>query len=143
MRLTTRTNLAMRALMYCAANKGQIVRKHAIAEACGASENHLAQVIHLLARRGFLKTIRGRAGGLTLARDAQEISVGQVFRSFESVLPFTDCSEASSSCPLASVCKLKCLLADAVEGFYATLDKTSLADLVEDNTALLTLLKAA
>ncbi len=55
MRLTTRTNLAMRTLMFCAVNPGRIVRKHEVAEACGASENHLAQVIHLLARQNFLK----------------------------------------------------------------------------------------
>ena len=68
MRLTTRTNLAMRTLMFCAVNPGQIVRKHEVATACGASENHLAQVIHLLARKGYIKTQRGRSGGLMLAR---------------------------------------------------------------------------
>jgi Rrf2 family transcriptional regulator, nitric oxide-sensitive transcriptional repressor len=52
MRLTTRTNLAMRTLMFCAANPGRIVRKSEVATACNASENHLAQVIHLLARAG-------------------------------------------------------------------------------------------
>lgn len=56
MRLTTRTNLAMRTLMFCAVNPGQIVRKHEVAEACGASENHLAQVIHMLARKGYVRT---------------------------------------------------------------------------------------
>ena len=56
MRLTIRTNLAMRTLMLCAANPGRIVRKHEIAGICNASENHLAQVIHLLAINGFLNT---------------------------------------------------------------------------------------
>ena len=99
MRLTTRTNLAMRTLMFCAVNHGRIVRKHEIAVACGASENHLAQVIHLLARQDLLKTRRGRAGGMTLGFDAAEIKVGTVFRIFEQVLPFTDCAEHSNSCP--------------------------------------------
>lgn len=136
MRLTTRTNLAMRTLMYCAVNKDAIVRKHSIAEACSASENHLAQVIHLLARAGFIKTIRGRAGGLCLARPAEQISVGAVFREFEGVLPFTSCSEPGSDCPLAGSCRLQCILANAVEAFYASLDRVTLSDLVKENKGL-------
>ena len=68
MRLTTRTNLAIRTLMYCAANPGVVVRKSDIAKACDASENHLGQVIHLLAQLKFIVTHRGRFGGMTLAR---------------------------------------------------------------------------
>lgn len=143
MRLTTRTNLAMRTLMFCAVNPDRIVRKHEVAQACGASENHLAQVIHLLARAGFLKTLRGRSGGLMLGRSAEAIKVGAVFRVFEGVLPFTECSEDNSTCPLVGACRLKCVLSDAVEGFYAALDKVSLADLVGGNTALHSLLKVA
>jgi Rrf2 family transcriptional regulator, nitric oxide-sensitive transcriptional repressor len=143
MRLTTRTNLAMRTLMFCAVNEDTIVRKHAVALACGASENHLAQVINLLARAGFLKTIRGRSGGLMLARPPAQISVGQVFRVFESVLPFTDCAEQNSDCPLAGACRLQCVLATAVEAFYTRLDAVSLQELVQDNKPLHSLLQVA
>ncbi|MGV8952566.1 MAG: RrF2 family transcriptional regulator [Cypionkella sp.] len=136
MRLTTRTNLAMRTLMFCAVNPDKIVRKHEVAEACNASENHLAQVIHLLARHGFLRTLRGRSGGMTLARDADQITVGAVFRVFEAVLPFTDCSEAASTCPLRGACRLQCVLNTALEAFYRGLDGVTLAELVDDNAAL-------
>jgi Rrf2 family nitric oxide-sensitive transcriptional repressor len=129
--------------MFCAVNPGKIVRKHEVAEACGASENHLAQVIHLLARSGFLKTQRGRAGGLMLGRASSEIKVGQVFRTFEGVLPFTACSEAGGDCPLVGACRLKCILSDALEEFYSKLDGVSLASLVEGNDALSDLLKVA
>lgn len=144
MRLTTRTNLAMRTLMYCAVNPGRIVRKHEIAEACGASENHLAQVIHLLARNGYITTLRGRSGGLMLARDPAQIGVGAVFRTFEAVLPFTECTEArKATCPLAGCCRLKCVLEEALDAFYARLDRATLGDLIGGNTALEALLKAA
>ncbi len=144
MRLTTRTNLAMRTLMFCAVNEGRTVRKAEVALACAASENHLAQVIHLLARKGYLKTQRGRSGGLTLGRPANEISVGEVFRSFESVLPFTECSDASAQvCPLAAACRLKCLIAEALEAFYFRLDGVSVDDLVSGNAELAGLLKVA
>jgi Rrf2 family nitric oxide-sensitive transcriptional repressor len=143
MRLTTRTNLAMRTLMFCAVNQTRIVRKYEIAKACGASENHLAQVIHLLARQNFLKTQRGRAGGLTLARPAEDIHVGQVFRIFEAVLPLTECLDATGACPLAGACRLQCVLTNALEGFYKTLDAVTLADLVKGNDPLHALLKVA
>lgn len=144
MRLTTRTNLAMRALMFCAANPGRTVRKQEIAETCNASENHLAQVIHLLARAGFLKTVRGRSGGLTLGRKAEDIHVGEVFRTFEAVLPFTECQAgAENTCPLIGCCTLKCVLQDALAAFYAVLDRTTLRDLITGNAELVHLLKVA
>lgn len=144
MRLTTRTDLAMRTLMYCAVNPARIVRKHEVAEACAASENHLAQVIHLLAQKGFLRTIRGRSGGLMLGRAATEITVGQVFRDFEAVLPFTECSGGHENCcPLAGACRLKCVLSDALAAFYAELDRVTLAELVSGNGELRNVLSIA
>lgn len=144
MRLTTRTNLAMRTLMFCAVNPDRIVRKHEVAQTCNASENHLAQVIHLLAQKGFLKTVRGRAGGLMLGRPAQDICVGEVFRTFEAVLPFAECfSSGENSCPLVGACRLKCVLGDALAAFYQKLDEVTVADLVAHNTDLATLLRVA
>lgn len=144
MRLTTRTNLAMRTLMFCAVNPGRTVRKTEVAQACHASENHLAQVIHLLAQRKFLRTVRGRSGGLMLGHAPEAITVGAVFRSFEAVLPFTDCSEgAANSCPLVAACRLKCVITDALGAFYTELDRITLADLVMGNEDLHNLLRVA
>ena len=144
MRLTTRTNLAMRTLMFCASNPDRIVRKHEVAETCAASENHLAQVIHLLAQKGYLRTIRGRSGGLMLGRAPDQITIGQVFRDFEAVLPFTECFAGhENTCPLAGACRLKCVLAEALAAFYAQLDRVTVADLVLGNDELQTLLRVA
>lgn len=142
MRLTTRTNLAMRTLMFCAANPDRIVRKREIAQACNASENHLAQVIHLMAQAGYLRTVRGRSGGMVLGCSPELISVGSVFRSFEAGLPFTECfSESGCACPLVGFCRLKTTLGAALEAFYARLDGVTLADLMHDNAGLHQLLK--
>lgn len=144
MRLTTRTNLAMRTLMFCAVNEGRVVRKTEVAQACNASENHLAQVIHLLAQKGFLRTIRGRSGGLQLGNTPENIRVGDVFRTFEANLPFTECfSGTENNCPLSACCRLKCALSDALDAFYGSLDKLNLRDMVKGNGDLSTLLKVA
>ena len=130
--------------MFCAVNHGRVVRKHEVAEACNASENHLAQVIHKMAQAGFITTIRGRLGGLKLRREAATIRVGEVVRCFESTVPFTECMEhGGGNCPMAGCCRLKCAFADALVAFYASLDRLTLSDLVVDNTDLNKLLKVA
>ncbi|WP_022703532.1 RrF2 family transcriptional regulator [Pseudorhodobacter ferrugineus] len=141
MRLTIRTNLAMRTLMFCAVNAERTVRKAEIAEACNASENHLAQVIHKLALAGFITTIRGRLGGLKLRRAPRLVGVGEVVRHFEGAVPFLDCMvEDKEPCPFVRFCELKCAFADALDAFYASLDRLTLADLIENNTEMKRLL---
>lgn len=141
MRVTMRTNIAMRALMYCAVNPGQIVRKSEIAEACNASENHLAQVVNQLARLGILNTLRGRGGGITLNKPAEEVSVGSLFRALEGGLPLAECfTDARNTCPIADCCRLQGALARAQEAFYEALDEITLADLVGGNVELTAIL---
>ncbi|MGY6549820.1 MAG: RrF2 family transcriptional regulator [Roseinatronobacter sp.] len=140
MRLTTRTNLALRTLMFCAVNKDILVRKQDAALAVNASENHLAQVINRLAQEGFITTQRGRHGGFHLARAASSISIGAVFRTFEANLPFIECFSPDNTCPLQAHCSMRAHLTRAVDAFYAALDEVYLSDLVECNTGLEALL---
>lgn len=137
MRVTMRTNLAMRILMACAVNGDRLMRRAEIARMADSSENHLAQVVHLLGQEGYLTTVRGRAGGLTLARAPEDITVGEIFRKMEGSLPIAACFDVrEDACPLKNGCRLRALLSTAVEAFYAELDKVTLADLVQDNDEL-------
>lgn len=136
MRLTTRTNLALRTLMFCAVNQEKLVRKQDAAQAINASENHLAQVINKLGQDGFITTLRGRHGGFHLARDPSCISVGEVFRAFESGLPFMECFSTANTCPLKEHCVMRPHLSRAVESFYSALDDLYLAELVHCNAGL-------
>lgn len=141
MRLTTRTNLALRALMYCAVNPGRTVRKADIATACNASLNHMGLVVNLLGRAGFIETCRGRHGGVKLARPATDISIGAVARRLEGDVLFTECFDAAdTTCPLIDCCRLRASLGQALAAFYGTLDAISLADLTDGNTRLQALL---
>ena len=141
MRLTIRTNLAARVLMCCAVNVGRTLRSADIAEVCNASGNHLAQVINQLQVNGFVATQRGRNGGLQLARAPADISIGAVFRLFESGVPFAECFAAQGNiCPLVSDCRLRSYIARAVEAFYHELDLVTLEDLVRGNCGLAQLL---
>ena len=141
MRITKRTNLAIRVLMFCGVNQGRLVTKAEIAERCNTSENHLAQVINQLGQMGFLSTHRGRNGGIALARDMADINIGDVFRRLESTVPLTECfADAENTCPLVAACRLRVAIADAAEAFYTQLEDVSLAGLVCDNDPLASLL---
>lgn len=140
MRITKRTNIAMRVLMYCGAHEGVLVTKAMVAERCNTSESHLAQVIYRLAQLGYLHTQRGRSGGFTLARPMDEIVIGDIFREFESEHPNADCfADGDDTCPLVKGCRLRLTLQEALEAFYQRLDEETLDHLVCGNTALLDL----
>jgi len=137
LRLTTRTNLAIRTLMYCAVHDGQTIRSARIAEACNASANHLAQVVNALHVNGFVQAVRGRTGGVRLARPARTVNIGEVFRLFEADVPFTECRvEETNTCPLLAACRLRDAISRALAAFYRELDLVTLEDLVKGNIKL-------
>ncbi|RMH49187.1 MAG: Rrf2 family transcriptional regulator [Alphaproteobacteria bacterium] len=137
MRLTVRTNLSIRALMYLATRGARLSRSAEIARACNCSANHLAQVINQLHAAGFIEALRGRGGGVRLARPPEAINIGDVFRAFEADVPFTECfALETNTCPLVSACRLRGAISRALDAFYGELDQVTLADLVENNRAL-------
>src|SRR6056297_2305317 len=108
MHLTLRTNLAMRALMTCAVHAPRTLRKSDIARLCNGSEAHFGMVVNRLGQGGFIETMRGRGGGIRLARPPEQITVGQVARAFEAGTPFTACFEGGQGdCPIRSACRLR------------------------------------
>lgn len=142
MRITKRTNLAIRVLMFCGANAGRLVTKNEIATRCNTSENHLAQVINQLGQLGYLHTQRGRNGGLMLARPMDQIVIGDVFRQFEAGVPLAECfADVDNTCPLISACRLRLAIADAADAFYGHLDAVRLDSLVCGNGLLLQMLQ--
>ena len=137
MRLTTRTNLAIRALMYCGVHENETVRSAEIALACNSSANHLAQVINALNAHGFVTATRGRLGGVRLARAPRVINIGEVFRLFEADVPFTECfALETNTCPLVPACRLRSAIRRAVDAFYREMDLVTLDDLVKGNFKL-------
>lgn len=137
MRLTTRTNLAVRILMVCAVNPDRRLRTAEIAALSNCSTNHAAHVVQRLHANGFLSTLRGRTGGICLARPADRVSIGTIFRIFEADIPFAECfDEENNGCPLVGACRLRNYVIRALDAFYHELDMVTLADLVRGNCGL-------
>ena len=132
MRLTLHTDYALRLLMHLALAPERRVTISDVAEAFAISRNHLVKVAHELGKAGFVETVRGRGGGLRLARPAAEIAIGDVVRAMEEDFRIVECFDrGASTCCIAPACRLKRLLRDALEAWAAVLDGATLADLVE------------
>ncbi|KQV89094.1 Rrf2 family transcriptional regulator [Pelomonas sp. Root1237] len=141
MRLTAFTDYSLRVLMFLAAEPD---RRATVGEICAAFDvkaNHLTKVVHHLAKRGWVSTVRGKGGGLTLARPAAQIRIGEVVRDTEGqALPAECFSAEASHCAIVSHCRLKGVLGEAVQAFHAVLDRYTLADITANRQQLVQLL---
>lgn len=119
MRLTRFTDYALRLLIHLAERPGARCTIAEVAAAQRVSEHHLGKVAHALARAGLVKAARGRMGGLSLARPADAITVGEVVRRLEPTDALADCA----ACIEAPTCRLPGPLDGAKEAFLSHLDQ--------------------
>ena len=98
------------------------------------SEDHLTKVVQRLAQRGYVQTIRGRNGGVRLAKHPSEIIVGSVVRDTEEDCRIVPCFGDPEACPISSHCKLAPALSQALAAFLHVLDGKTLSDLLDEQT---------
>lgn len=131
MRLTRQTNYAIRILMYCATNDGQLSRIPEIAAAYSVSELFLFKILQPLVGNGLVETVRGRNGGVRLGKPAEEITLFEVVRVTEDNFSMAECFDSETAdCPLIDSCGLNAALREALGAFFAVLEKHTIADLV-------------
>lgn len=130
MRLTRFTDNALRCLLDLGMRPDETATVSEIATRMAMSEDHLTKVVQRLAQRGFVQTIRGRNGGVRLAMAPEQISVGAVVRATEDDCALVPCFASAAACPISATCRLPGLLDEALEAFFATLERRSLADLL-------------
>ena len=107
----------------------------------GMSEDHLLKVVRRLVELGYLRAIRGRSGGLELARAPESINIADVTRATEESLALVPCfSPGPCECPIASSCVLPGALDTALAAFFEALGRHTLADLVRRRLQLQALL---
>ena len=140
MRLTRLTDYSFRVLIYLAASDGRQATIRDIASQYRVSRNHLMKVANLLARHGFVRAARGRGGGLTLARPASEIRLGDVLRKLEDDFAVVECMAGPGRCVIEPGCTLKAMLVRAVNAFLEVMDEATLADLVRQPAVIVGLL---
>ena len=93
MRFTRQTNYAMRILMYCAANDERLSRVHEIAASYKVSELFLFKILQPLVEAKLVETVRGRNGGVRLAKHAEQISLLDIVRVTKESFSMAECFE--------------------------------------------------
>lgn len=129
MQLTRYTDYSLRVLIYLAVDKHKKrVTIDEIAQCFAIPRNHLVKIVHQLGKLGYLNTLRGKGGGITLAKAPQQMGLGNIVRDMEHNLEPVNCTKPA--CRLQSGCTLRQVLQDARQAFLSTLDCYSLADLL-------------
>lgn len=130
----------MRLLIHLAVQPGRVATIREIARHYGISRSHLMKVANRAVQGGYVEAVRGRAGGLRLAKPAEQIRVGNVLRTTED-WTLAECFDAESNgCPITGGCGLRPVLKEALDAYFEVLDRYTLADLVRKRRLLVQIL---
>ncbi|AXS80316.1 Rrf2 family transcriptional regulator [Dechloromonas sp. HYN0024] len=142
MRLSTFSDYSLRVLMYLGVQDERLVTIAEIAAVHDISKSHLMKVVHQLGLSGHIETVRGKGGGIRLARPAREIVVGDVIRQSESDFALAECFSGQSTCRIQGGCCLPAILNEALSAMFLVLDGYTLADLLAVPQAVMPALSA-
>jgi len=134
MRLTQHSDYAMRLLMYVANHPDRLCTISEVAGVYGISEPHLMKVTHRLSQSGWLQTVRGKNGGMRLAKTPQNIVLGAVLRDTETDLALVECLGENNRCSLSGGCGLTGIVQGALQAFLQHLDQFTLADIMQQGS---------
>ncbi|MGI0116443.1 Rrf2 family transcriptional regulator [Zooshikella sp. RANM57] len=139
MKLTQYTDYGLRTLIYLTTlpadsltSVGDVAIRYDI------SRNHLVKVVNQLTRLGIIYSVRGKGGGIRLAKKPCEIVLGDVIRALEGNLQAVECH--TPRCKLVEHCALQQALAKAMEAFLLEMDRYTLEDITQNKTELIQLL---
>ena len=138
MQLKKYTDYALRVLIYtCTKDAENLASIKEISDTFAISQNHLGKVVFELNKKGYLETIRGRNGGIRLAKPPEEMNVGKIVRQFEDDFQVLECfDETRNQCVLMPACKLKHALNEAIQAFLHVLDDYTVKDLITNQGQL-------
>lgn len=135
MQLTKFTDYSLRVVIYLAHHPDGLTTIADIAQAYDIPNAHLMKVVHRLAQRGYILTVRGKGGGMRLARAPEMINVGDLVRDTEDNMNIAECfNAAKQGCPMLPDCALKSVLIEASKSFLTTLDFYRLSDILGNKT---------
>jgi Rrf2 family nitric oxide-sensitive transcriptional repressor len=131
MQLTLFTDYSLRTLMYLATHRDRLCTSREIAECYGISQNHIVKIVHNLSHLGYIKSVKGKGGGICLSKKPNDINLRELIIELEPNLTLVECFDAeSNTCKIVADCKLKKVLRDALKAFLDALGECTLADLV-------------
>ena len=97
MRISTKGRYAMQLMLDLARyNTGEPISLKDISKRQEISEKYLEQIISLLNKGGFVRSVRGAQGGYLLNRDPKDYKVGEILRITEGDLAPVACLDQNS-----------------------------------------------
>lgn len=141
MRLTTRTDYALRMMVFLGLKYPEFTTIQEIADRYRISKNHLMKITNDLAQDGWIESQRGRTGGIRLGKPADSIVVGELVRAMEEGSALVECFRATGNdCVLSPACSLAGALGEALDAYYAVLDRYTLTDVIASRGKMMALL---
>jgi len=130
MKLTNYSDYALRILIYLGLKREKLSTITEISDCYRISRNHVVKIVHHLGQLGYLDTMRGKHGGIRLARAPEMINIGEVIRHTESTMDIVECFSEQNTCVICDSCVLRSIIAEALAAFMTVLDGYTLADLM-------------
>ena len=133
MKISTKGRYALRLLLDLAVyNTGEPISLKDVARRQQISEKYLEQIISLLNKAGFVRSIRGAQGGYMLAKAPSEYTVGMILRLTEgSMAPVACLDEGAEECERCDTCETLQVWRDLYDAVNQVIDNVTVADLVE------------
>ncbi len=139
MKLTSKGRYGLRAIVDLAIqSEEEPVSIKSISIRQGIPERYLEQIIGKMKKAGIVESVRGAAGGYHLARDASEISVGDILRCLEGDLSIVNCPEINETkCESSQLCVTKYVWQKINDGIQDTINHITLEELAIQSKELL------
>ncbi len=133
MKISTKGRYALRLMLDLALNNtGEYITIKSIAARQEISEKYLEQIISILNKAGYVKSIRGAQGGYKLAKEPSEYTVGMILRLTEGSIAPVDClDEEADACERCNGCVTREVWKELYEAITSVVDRITLQDLVE------------
>ena len=133
MKISAKSRYALHLMLALAMQgEGENLSVKSVAESQGISEKYLEQIIPLLVRGGFVRSVRGARGGYHLMKDPEDTTVGDVLRTVEgSIAPVSCLDDAVNQCARCKECVTLDLWAQVDQAISNVVDHVTLADLVD------------
>ncbi len=142
MQLTQYTDYSLRVLLFLGLNPDRRCTITEISEAFDINRNHLVKVVHNLSSSGWIRTIRGKSGGMVLAFPPEHINIGAVIRHTEPHFNLLECFDyEENTCVISPACMLRHALYKARKAFLDVLDSYTMADVLSKPDDIIQLLE--
>lgn len=130
MKISTKGRYAVRLMLDLALDDGESpVRLKEIAERQGISDKYLEQIISILNKAGYVKSVRGPMGGYRLVRKPEQYTVGEILCLTEGCLSPVECAGAGGTCKRQEKCASQILWKKLNDAIYQVVDGVTLKDL--------------